>query len=176
MKNDKVKSNKIRLRHYKEKDFEFLHGLLSDEATKKYFPFMYVIEKEQTFLRLKMRLMELDQYFGMNTRYVIEDMREKRAVGEVSGRVSKEDCSCMEIAVLVHPDFRGQNFARDGIFEFIKKIKEQKPEITKFRMQIAESNKASQTVAKKLEFKLKCENEIGNIQKSKIQYWDFEDK
>ena len=106
MKNDKVKSNKIRLRRYKEKDFEFLHGLLSDEATKKYFPFMYVIEKEQTFLRLKMRLMELDQYFGMNARYVIEDMREKRAVGEVSGRVSKEDCSCMEIAVLVHPDFK----------------------------------------------------------------------
>lgn len=170
MKEVKVKPNKIRLRQYRDSDFEFLHGLLSDEATKKFFPLMYVVEKEQTFLRLKTRLM--DQHFGMDTRYVIEDMRKRKPVGEVSGRKAKDDDSCMEIAVLVHPDFRGQNFARDGIFEFIKRMRELKPEITKFRMEIAEANKASQAVAKKLEFVLKSEKEVGNLEKSKIQYWE----
>ena len=49
---------------------------------------------------------------------------------------------------------------------------ELKPEITKFRMEIAEANKASQAVAKKLEFVLKREKEVGNLEKSKIQYWE----
>ena len=31
----------VRLRKYKESDFEALHETLSDEATKKYFPWMY---------------------------------------------------------------------------------------------------------------------------------------
>ena len=29
--------NKVRLRYYKKSDLEFLHELLSDEQTKKYF-------------------------------------------------------------------------------------------------------------------------------------------
>ena len=47
-----VKKNKVKLRLYKDADFEFLHGLLSDPATKKYFPFMYTAVREQTFIRL----------------------------------------------------------------------------------------------------------------------------
>lgn len=163
------KGNKIRLRFYRDADFEFLHGLLSDEATKKFFPFMYTMEREQTFLRLRTRLM--DQHYGMDTRYVIEDMRKKKPVGEISGRVAKDDSSCMELAVLVHPDFRGQGFAKDGILEFIKKMRELKPDITKFRMEIAENNIASQAVAKKLEFKLKGDKEYGS-KKSKMQCWE----
>ena len=167
---NKIKENKVRLRLYREKDFEFLHGLLSDEVTKKYFPFMYTMEREQTFIRLRTRLE--DQAWGIDTRYVIEDMRRKVPVGEVSGRKAKDDPSCMELAVLVHPDFRGQNFARDCVFEFIKKMRETKPEITKFRMEIAESNKASQAVARKLNFKLKGDKEIGTIRKGTYQYWE----
>lgn len=166
----KVKPNKIRLRLYRDADFEFLHGLLSDEATKKFFPFMYTIEKEQTSLRLRTRLM--DQHFGLDTRYVIEDMRKRKPVGEISGRLAKDDKTCMELAVLVHPDFRGQNFARDGILKFIEKMRELKPEVTKFRMEIAENNIASQAVAKKLEFKLKSDKEYGSIKKGRMQCWE----
>ena len=143
-----MKENKIKLRFYRDTDFEFLHGLLSDEVTKKYFPFMYTIEREQTFLRLRTRLQ--DQHFGLDTRYVIEDARKRKAVGEISGRVAKDDRTCMELAVIIHPDFRGQGFAKDGILKFIEKMRELKPDVTRFRMEIAESNKASKAVAKKL--------------------------
>ena len=165
-----MKGNKVRLRFYREKDFEFLHGLLSDEVTKKYFPFMYTIEREQTFLRLRTRLQ--DQEWGNDTRYVIEDMRKRKPVGEISGRIAKDDKTCMELAILVHPDFRGQDFAKDGILKFIEKMREVKPEITRFRMEIAESNKASQAVAKKLDFKLKSDKEYGTIKKSRMQCWE----
>lgn len=165
-----MKGNKVRLRFYRDADFEFLHGLLSDEVTKKYFPFMYTIEKEQTSLRLRTRIQ--DQHWGVDTRYVIEDMRKRKPVGEISGRVAKDDSSCMELAILVHPDFRGQGFAKDGILKFIEKMRELKPNITKFRMEIAESNKASQAVARKLEFKLKSDTEYGTIKKSRMQCWE----
>lgn len=165
-----MKENKIKLRFYRDTDFEFLHGLLSDEVTKKYFPFMYTIEREQTFLRLRTRLQ--DQHFGLDTRYVIEDARKRKAVGEISGRVAKDDRTCMELAVIIHPDFRGQGFAKDGILKFIEKMREIKPEIGRFRMEIAESNKASQAVAKKLDFKLKGDKEFGSIKKGKFQYWE----
>ena len=167
---NKVKENKIRLRLYRDKDFEFLHGLLSDEATRKYFPFMYTMEKEQTFFRLRTRLE--DQHWGVDTRYVIEDMRRRKPVGEISGRIAKDDTTCMELAIIVHPDFRGQGFAKDGILKFIEKMREVKPEITRFRMEIAESNKASQAVAKKLDFKLKGDKEFGSIKKRTFQYWE----
>ena len=167
---NRLKGNKVRLRFYREKDFEFLHGLLSDEVTKKYFPFMYTVEREQTFLRLRTRLQ--DQEWGNDTRYVIEDMRKRKPVGEISGRIAKDDKTCMELAILVHPDFRGQGFAKDGILKFIEKMREVKPEITRFRMEIAESNKASQSVAKKLDFKLKSDKEYGTIKKSRMQCWE----
>lgn len=165
-----MKKNKIKLRFYREKDFEFLHGLLSDEITKKYFPFMYTVEREQTFLRLRTRLQ--DQEWGNDTRYVIEDARKRKPVGEISGRIAKDDKTCMELAIIVHPDFRGQGFAKDGILKFIEKMREVKPEITRFRMEIAESNKASQAVAKKLDFKLKGDKEFGSIKKGTCQYWE----
>ena len=165
-----MKGNKVRLRFYKDADFEFLHGLLSDEVTKKYFPFMYTVEKEQTALRLRTRLQ--DQHWGMDTRYVIEDARKKIAVGEISGRFAKDDKSCMELAIIVHPDFRGQGFAKDGILKFIEKMREIKPEVTRFRMEIAETNKASQAVAKKLDFKLKGNKEVGSFKKGTFQYWE----
>lgn len=157
--------NKVKLRGYRESDFEFLHELLSDEASKKYFPFMYTTSKEQSMLRLKARLM--DEEWGIDTRYVIEDIF-KRPVGEISGKVARDDNSCMEMAILVHPKHRGKGFAKDGTIAFIKKMNELKPHITKFRMEIAESNKASQAVAKKMEFILKG---VPN-ENSKMQYWE----
>ena len=164
-----MKKQRVRLRLYKDADFEFLHGLLSDEATKKYFPFMYTTVREQTFIRLRTR--EEDQRWGCNTRYVIEDKSLKKPVGEISGRVAKDDSECMELAILVQPDFRGQGYAKDGAVAFIAKMRELKPEITKFRMEIEESNKASQAVAKKLEFKLKSTREIGRS-KTKMETWE----
>lgn len=157
--------NRVRLRFYKESDFDFLHELLSDEASKKYFPYMYTTSKEQSLLRLKTRLM--DQEWGFDTRYVIEDIL-RRAVGEISGRVAQDDSSCMEMAILVHPKHRGKGFAKEGTIAFIQKMNKLKPEITKFRMEIAESNKASQAVARKLEFTLKEREE----ENSKMQYWE----
>lgn len=165
-----MKGNKVKLRFYRDADFEFLHGLLSDEVTKKYFPFMYTVEKEQSALRLRTRIQ--DQEWGIDTRYVIEDARKRKAVGEISGRVAKDDKTCMELAIIVHPDFRGQGFAKDGILKFIEKMREIKPEVTRFRMEIAESNKASQAVAKKLDFKLKGDKEVGSIKKGTFQYWE----
>lgn len=165
-----MKSNNVRLRYYRDSDFEFLHELLSDEATKKFFPFMYTIEKEQSSLRLRTRLK--DQHFGINTRYVIEDKRKRKAVGEISGRISKDDETCMELAILIHPDFRGQGFAKDGILKFIEKMRELNPNIDRFRMEIAENNKASQAVAKKLDFKLKGDKEYGNVKKGTFQCWE----
>lgn len=165
-----MKGNKVKLRFYRESDFEFLHELLSDEVTKKYFPFMYTVEKEQTSLRLRMRLQ--DQDFGINTRYVIEDMKNRKAVGEISGRPAKDDSSCMELAIIIHPDFRGQGFAKDGTLKFIEKMRALRPEVTRFRMEIAETNKASQAVAKKLDFELKSSKEVGNIKKGTFQCWE----
>ena len=158
-----MKKQRVRLRLYKDADFEFLHGLLSDEATKNEGAW------EQTFIRLRTR--EEDQRWGCNTRYVIEDKSLKKPVGEISGRVAKDDSECMELAILVHPDFRGQGYAKDGAVAFIAKMRELKPEITKFRMEIEESNKASQAVAKKLEFKLKSTREIGRS-KTKMETWE----
>lgn len=165
-----MKENKIRLRFYRDTDFEFLHGLLSDELTIKYFPYMYTTERAQTSLRLRTRLE--DQHWGINTRYVIEDLRKRKPVGEISGRLAKDDKDCMELAILIHPDFRGQGFAKDGILKFIEKMREIKPEVTRFRMEIAESNKASQAVAKKLDFKLKADKEYGDAEKGTFQYWE----
>lgn len=165
-----MKSNNVRLRYYRDSDFEFLHELLSDEATKQFFPFMYTIEKEQSSLRLRTRLK--DQHFGINTRYVIEDKRKRKAVGEISGRISKDDETCMELAILIHPDFRGQGFAKDGILKFIEKMRELNPNIDRFRMEIAENNKASQVVAKKLDFKFKGDKEYGNVKKGTFQCWE----
>lgn len=165
------KSSRVKLRFYKDKDFEFLHGLLSDPATKKYFPFMYVAEREQTFIRLRKR--EEDQHWGCNTRYVIEDKKKKVPVGEISGRYASDDPTCMEIAILVHPDYRGQGYAKDGAVEFIKLMRELIPEIVKFRMEIEESNRASQSVAEKLEFTLKSSREIGP---KKVKMLTFEDR
>lgn len=162
--------NKVSLRFYKDADFEFLHELLSDEVTKKYFPFMYTVEKEQSALRLRTRIE--DQRWGIDSRYVIQDDRKRKAVGEISGRVAKDDNTCMELAIIIHPSFRGQNFAKDGILKFIEKMREVKPEITRFRMEIAETNKASQAVAKKLDFKLKGYREVGSIKKGTFQYWE----
>lgn len=161
--------SRVRLRDYKDKDFEFLHGLLSDPATKKYFPFMYTVEREQTFIRLRTR--QEDRRWGRDTLYLIEDKKLRKAVGEVSGRPAKDDPTCMEIAILVHPDFRGQGYAKEGAFEFIKLMREIKPEIAKFRMEIEESNLASQAMAKKLEFVLKGSREIGRG-KTKMLTWE----
>lgn len=165
-----MKKNKVKLRFYRDTDLEFLHGLLSDEATKKYFPFMYTERKEQSELSLKTRIQ--DKEWGIDTRYLIEDAGRKKAVGEISGRPAKDDDDCMELAIIIHPDFRGQGFAKEGILKFIEKMRKIKPSITRFRMLIAENNKASQAVAKKLDFKLKSHEEHESSEKGKLQYWE----
>ena len=160
----------VNLRFYKNTDFKFLHELLSDEITKKYFPFMYTIVEEQSMLRLKTRIE--DQKWGIDTRFVIEDQKIKKAVGEISGRSLKEDNSCMDLAILIHPKFRGKGYAKEGTLKFIEKMRKLKPNIVRFRMVIAESNKASQAVAKKLNFELKSTEEFEIGKNKKFQFWE----
>ena len=141
---------KVRLASYTEDDLQFLHELLSDEETKKYFPLMYTTSIEQSDLRLKMRLM--DDKWGNSNRFLIKELLTGRPVGEISGRYSSDIPGIMEIAVLVHPAHRGKGFAKAGTIEFMKYIRKNNKDITKFRMEIADSNSASIAVAQKLEF------------------------
>lgn len=167
------KSSRVRLRFFKDKDFEFLHGLLTDPVTKQYFRNMYTRTKEGTAHRLLQ--IEEDQRWGYNLRYVIEDKKIKKPVGKISGTIAKDDDKCIELAVLVHPDYRGQGYAKEGIMEYIKLMRELRPEIVKYRMEIEESNKASEAVAKKLEFKLKSVREIGPSKTKMFRWEDRED-
>ena len=45
--------NKVRLRLYKDADFEFLHELLSDEATKKIFSIHVYDRKRANFFKIE---------------------------------------------------------------------------------------------------------------------------
>lgn len=79
----------------------------------------------------------------------------------------------MEMAILAHPKYRGKGFAKEGTIAFIQKMNKLKPEITKFRMEIAESNKASQAVAKKLEFTLKEKKKIAKCSIGRVNKRKF---
>lgn len=163
------KSSRVKLRLFKDKDLDFLHGLLTDPATKKYFKNLYTVTKEGTAHRLLE--IEKEQRDGYDLRYVIEDKKLKQPVGKISGTIAKDDDKCIELAILVHPDYRGQGYAKEGAIEYIKKMRELRPEIVKYRMEIEESNKASEAVAKKLEFKLKSVREVGPL-KTKMYRWE----
>lgn len=154
----------VRLREYRKRDLKFIHELLSDNATKKYFPYMYTTCMEQSNLRLQTRLM--DQEYGIADRFVIEDSIIRKPVGEISGRIATDSSNIMELAIIIHPKYRGAEYAKSGVFEFIKYIMKTHPDITKVRMEIADSNLASLSVANKLEFQfVKNRNE-------KMQYWE----
>ena len=77
---------KVKLRYYTEEDFDFLHEMLSDNATKKHFPNLYTTSKEQSLLRLKTIL--CDQEWECSNRRVIEDIETNQAVGQVSRKNS----------------------------------------------------------------------------------------
>ena len=79
--------NKVSLRYYKESDLQFLHELLSDELTKRYFPFMYTKSLEESHLRLRTRLQ--DQEWGNKSRFLVQDFWSRKPVGEISGRYEK---------------------------------------------------------------------------------------
>ncbi len=157
---------KIKLGFYTEDDLQFLHELLSDKETRKYFPLMYTTSIEQSYLRLQMRLMDQEAEYA--NRFVIRDILTRRPVGEISGRTAFDIPSVMELAIIIHPAFRGKGFAKAGAVEFMKHIIKSKKDITKFRMEIADSNNASLAVAHKLEFEfVKNKNED-------MQYWEKE--
>ena len=156
--------NKVKLRYYTEDDLQFLHEMLSDEKTKKYFPYMYTTSIEQSNLRLKMRLME--QEYDYANRFIIQDTKMRKPVGEISGREAIDNSSIMELAVIIHPSYRNMGYAKVGTLEFMKYIVKNKKDITKFRLEIADGNDASLSLAQKLEFdfsKKKSEN---------MQYWE----
>lgn len=148
--------NKVRLRKYKESDLQFLHELLSDELTKKFFPFMYTSSIEQSDLRLRTRIS--DQNWGFSNRAVIEDFWSRKPVGEISGKYDKEDKTKMELSIMIHPKHRGKGYAKLGTLAFISKMIKENPELKTFILEIAKHNYASQEVAKKLEFRLNLEN------------------
>lgn len=163
-------NKKVRLRKYRESDLEDLHITLSDEATKKYFPWMYTTYKEQSDLRLKMRLMH--QEFGNTSTCAVEDFWTRKYVGEVSGHFSNEEPTVFEMLVIIHPEYRGQGYAKSATMEYMKKAMREHINIEKFRLEIAESNNASKSVAKKLEFDFVRYKDSKNESAQKMEYWE----
>ena len=141
---------KVKLGFYTENDLQFLHELLSDEQTRKYFPLMYTTCMEQSNLRLRTRL--LDQEYGCSNTFLIKEFLTGKPIGEVSGRNASDIPNTMELSVIIHPKHRGKGFAKAGTIEFMKYIKKNNKAITRFRLEIADSNSASIAVAQKLEF------------------------
>lgn len=160
-------NRKVSLRNYKESDLQFLHELLSDEATKRYFPFMYTTCLEQSDLRLRSRL--LDQEWGNVNRFLVQDFWTKKPVGEISGRFDRKNKRKMEISIIIHPNSRGKGYAKAGALEFIKRMKKENPDLETFVMEIARSNESSKSVARKLEFKL---NEDREGESKNTQFWE----
>ena len=159
---------KVRLREYRESDFEELHDTLSDNVTRKYFPWMYTTYKDQSMLRLKMRL--LSQEFGEDSAYAIEDFWTRKYVGEVNGSLAKDDKDILEMYIIIHPEARGKGYAKAATVEYMKKALKKHPNLKKFRLEIAESNIASKTVAKKLEFDFKKYKD--EKKDEKMEYWE----
>ena len=160
-------NKKVSLRNYRESDLKFLHELLSDELTKKYFPFMYTTCLEQSHLRLRTRLQ--DPEWGISNRFLVQDFWSKKPVGEISGRFDKKNKRKMEISVIIHPDSRGKGYAKASTLEFIKKMKKENPDLETFVMEIARSNESSKAVARKLEFRL---NEDRDGESKNTQFWE----
>ena len=160
--------NKVCLRKYEESDFQFLHELLSDRLTKKYFPMMYTTSLEETHLRLKTRL--LDQKWGFGNRAVIQDFWTRKPVGEISGKYNNQDKRKMELSIVIHPKYRGKGYAKLGTLEFIAKMKRNNPEIDTFLLEIARDNQQSQSTARKLEFRLNKNLDTNNGKKT--EYWE----
>ena len=154
---------KVKLGFYSENDLQFLHELLSDSETRKYFPIMYTTNLEQSNLRLKTRL--LDQECGYANRFLIKDLLSKKPIGEISGRTARDMPSIMELAIIIHPQYRGKGFAKSAVIEFMKHISKHNKNIDKFRLEIADSNYASLELARKLEFDFSKQN-------NKTQYWE----
>ena len=161
---------KVRLRKYRESDLEDLHATLSDEATKKYFRWLYTSYKEQSDLRLKMRLMH--QEFGNTRTCAVEDFWTRKYVGEVSGHFSEDEPTTFEVLVIIHPAFRGQGYAKAATMEYMKKALREDGNIEKFRLEIAESNCASKSVAKKLEFDFIKYKKSKSESSEKMEYWE----
>lgn len=141
---------KVRLRYYKKEDFDFLHEMLSDPETVKFFPMMYTTSKEQSRLRLETRLWDEESDYA--NRYVIQDFFTRKPVGEISGRIATDKPDVMELAVLVHPKYRRQGYARAGTWEFMKKVIKENRGINKFRLEFKNYNEASKALAQGMEF------------------------
>jgi len=154
---------KVKLGFYSENDLQFLHELLSDPETQKYFPIMHTSTIEQSNLRLKTRL--LDQECEYVNRFLIKEALTGKPVGEISGRIARDMSSIMELAVLIHPHHRGKGFAKLGTIEFMKYISKNNKNINKFRLEIADDNYTSLELANKLEFDFSKQN-------STTQYWE----
>ncbi len=158
--------NKIKLRYYQENDLQFLHELLSDSETKKFFPFMYTTSIEQSDLRLKMRLMAQEGHSV--DRFVIENKR--KPVGEISGRIHKQHNELeMHIAIIIHPNHRGKGFAKTASLEFVSRMIKEHSNIKKFILEIARTNYSSQAVARKLEFRL---DDKRSTDKENTEFWE----
>lgn len=155
---------KISLREYTKDDFEFLHELLTDKDVVKNFPLMYSVGRWQTELRLEAR-MNCNKH-NRETCFVIQDDNLGISVGEIIGTVVTDKPGVIELGVLIHPKFRGNDYAKLGTYEFMKYITETKKDIKKFRLEINKANVASVAIAKQLEF---------NFSKDKnknFEYWE----
>ena len=141
---------KVKLRYYKEDDFEFIHEMLSDPETVRFFPMLYTTSREQSMLRLKTRLMDEESEYA--NRFVIQDGVTNTPVGEVSGRIATDKTDIMEIAVVVHPKYRKQGYARAGVWEFMKKVIKENRGINRFRLEFKNYNVASKALAQTMEF------------------------
>lgn len=161
----------IEFRRYDEQDLNFIHELLSDEATKKYFPFMYTSDISQSELRLKSRL--ADDWFllskdDFHTLVILNE--EKEPVGEISYHSVKDNYRTLELVIIIHPKHRGQGYAKAATSKYIEKIREKIRDVDRIRLLIEETNKSSRAVAQSLEFELKGRAGI----KKTLEKWERE--
>ena len=91
-------------------------------------------------------------------------------VGEVDGHLAKDDPKTLELLIIIHPKARGKNYAKAATMEYMKRILKIHPDIEKFRLEIAESNTSSKSVAQKLDFEFSRYKDEKNSEK--MEYWE----
>lgn len=155
---------KVKLGYYSEDDLQFIHELLSDSEVVAHFPYLYTTSIEQSDLRLKMRLLDRESSYA--NRFLIRDFFSGERVGEISGRVANDNASIMELAIIIHPAFRGKGYAKAATIKFTRYILKHKREITRLRMEIADGNSPSFAVAKSLDF------DFARLKGDDMQFWE----
>ena len=139
---------RVHLRKYKEKDLQDYYELINDEDIKKFIPFMDCsnINVAKSILKRKIELNNNKLIFA------IESIEDKKVIGEISAVIQGE---IAEIEVIINSIFRGKGYAKEAFIQLLEMLKEKEINIKKMKALILKSNKSSQKLFEKLEFKTK---------------------